>query len=240
MRALFLACPLAILTMSEALAGGAAGWSGSRTIWTGPYIGAQAGYAHAELDERVRFSAADRQELELSTGANAVYNVSRDFGNVSGGFYLGYMKQLDSGLVAGLEADLNVTNLRRTGHELPVYLGGEETDLAASVYDRIKWTGGLRGRLGYAAGNLQPFVSGGVGVAKYRSETPYGANKKLYGWSLGAGLEYAVTERLIARMEYRYSDYGDVEEWKGPSTDQRKETTDVSIHDLRVGLGLKF
>ncbi|MDD2870320.1 outer membrane protein [Neomegalonema sp.] len=220
MRALILAFPMAILSLSGAMAGGA-GWSGARTevVWTGVYAGLQAGYTHAELKDRVQNMRAER-----------------DFGDFSGGVYVGYMQQMASGFVLGLETDLNITNLRRTGaakvYQGSAYLGEED------VYDRIKWTGGLRARAGYALGQFMPYVTGGLGIAKYRGED---TNDKAYGWSLGAGAEYAVTESLVARVEYRYSDYGDAKTdvLVGEGATARLKTS-LTAHDVRVGVGLKF
>ncbi len=213
MRAFFLACPLAIMTLNGALAGG---WGGARTevVWSGVYAGLQAGYTHAELEDRLGGLRAER-----------------DFGDVSGGLYAGYMHQLASRFVLGAEADLNVANLRRTG-DAKVYRGSRHVD-DVEIYDRIKWTGGLRARVGYAAGQFQPYVTGGLGIVKYRGDL---VNDKAYGWTVGAGVEYAATENLIARMEYRYSDYGEARERPGHGI----PTVDVVSHDLRMGLALKF
>ncbi len=232
MRALILAGPMVLLGLSQAVAGGP-GWGGARTevVWTGAYLGLQAGYSRAEIDQ-------DRRVTNTRTLFDG-----RDLGDVSGGFYAGYMKQLSNDLVVGFEADLNVTDLRETqdvGFRVNGVRAreGEDGDYETeSVSDQLKWTGGFRGRLGLASGAFHPYVTAGLAGAKYRGE---GVNEKLYGWSLGAGLEYAATERIIARLEYRYADYGDVNVKSGERPSQRETNLSLTTHDIRAGVALKF
>jgi outer membrane immunogenic protein len=75
----------------------------------------------------------------------------------------------------------------------------------------LKWSGSLRGRIGYAAGQFMPFVTGGLAIGRYEiSETPFSSytkSKTYTGWTLGAGADYAVTNNILLRAEYRYTDY---------------------------------
>lgn len=286
MRAFFLACPMAILSMGGAMAEGAR-WSDSRTVWTGPYLGVQGGYAAADVKSGARARQAISDDvvagMGFASGANPIFSMARDVDGFGGGVYFGYMRQLNSGLVLGAEADLNALSLSERGdHALRargrvlrdvVVSEGEGVSERASVggaaEDRIKWSGGLRARAGYAAGRFQPYLTGGLAIAKYRGQgafagqlssesegeteaallavedaslSSYWTNKKLYGWTLGAGLEFAATENIVARVEYRYSDYGDVgsELYSGGERIGAGAKTSITAHDLRAGLALKF
>ncbi|RYY47117.1 MAG: porin family protein, partial [Sphingomonadales bacterium] len=44
------------------------------------------------------------------------------------------------------------------------------------------------------------------------------------GWRIGAGLEHMITDKIYAKAEYRYTNYGD----------------DVSRHQLLAGVGYRF
>ncbi len=79
---------------------------------------------------------------------------------------------------------------------------------------RAEWEGSLRARLGYAMEGFTPYVTGGVAYAQF--ETKYSqvllpffvTDHDAWGWTLGAGAEVPIAERLSLAVEYRYSDYG--------------------------------
>jgi outer membrane immunogenic protein len=52
------------------------------------------------------------------------------------------------------------------------------------------------------------------------------------GRSVGAGLEYAFTDTVFGRVEYRYNDYGSKTIW---GTD-----VDLDQHVVSAGIGVKF
>jgi outer membrane immunogenic protein len=69
----------------------------------------------------------------------------------------------------------------------------------------------VRGRIGYAGwGNLMPYITGGAAFAKM--EVDAGAagsdNDTKVGWTLGAGLEYAMFSNWSVKIEYLYADLG--------------------------------
>ena len=57
-------------------------------------------------------------------------------------------------------------------------------------------------------------------------------DKTHVGWTVGAGVEYAFTDNVFGRLEYRYNDYGD--------KDIFGINTDLDQHTVKVGLGVKF
>ena len=56
------------------------------------------------------------------------------------------------------------------------------------------------------------------------------------GYTLGVGLDYAFTDLVFGRLEYRYTDFGDKDFNLGGAT----LNSDVDQHAIRVGLGVKF
>lgn len=63
-------------------------------------------------------------------------------------------------------------------------------------------------RVGVPVGDrLLPFVRGGY--AYHEVDRDGAGNLSSGGYTVGAGLEYGVGERLFLRGEYRFSDYGD-------------------------------
>ena len=68
----------------------------------------------------------------------------------------------------------------------------------------------MRGRLGYAAGRFMPFVTGGAAFGDIRASTPGlgGGNATTAGWTVGAGIEFALVGNWTAKAEYLYVDLG--------------------------------
>ena len=70
---------------------------------------------------------------------------------------------------------------------------------------------GLELQAGYALGRWLPYVS--AGVVSTGGDT---------GWTAGAGLDYAVTDRLLVGVKYNHADYSDLNGWEA-------ETDTVSL-----------
>ncbi|MNE34281.1 Porin subfamily protein [compost metagenome] len=64
----------------------------------------------------------------------------------------------------------------------------------------------------------------------------YSDSDTFHGWTIGAGVDYAVTDNIFARAEYRYNDFG-----KNTYTDGTDSySLKVREHVVNVGVGVKF
>ncbi|WP_455480960.1 outer membrane protein [Bartonella sp. B12(2025)] len=114
-----------------------------------------------------------------------------------------------------------------------------------------KWAGATRVRIGFAAERIMPYIAGGVAYTQLQdiksiliTEKDKGGvlasgnisdeKKTLVGYTLGAGIDLAMTNNVILRAEYRYSDFGK----KKFSKD--KYETSYKTNDFRVGVAYKF
>ena len=95
-------------------------------------------------------------------------------------------------------------------------LGGEGDLEGASVWSG-SLRGSLRGRLGYAFDRVLFYGTGGMAFGGRNGSDAYGAwgynyggnsSSTRIGWTLGAGVEYLITQNWSAGLEYRYSDFG--------------------------------
>jgi outer membrane immunogenic protein len=157
--------------------------------WTGFYIGIEGG-------------GDFRNYHDNWTGRG----INKDGGLIGG--VLGYNWQMGN-FVVGLEGDAAAL---LSGNEAWTYNGVQlfnntlNGDYAAAI----------RGRIGIPAFERALFyVAGGVafGDVKYNYYAPalgYGvsATQDRVGWTIGAGMDYAFTPNWIARIEYRYVDLG--------------------------------
>ncbi len=140
-------------------------------------------------------------------------------GFFTGGAQIGYNAQFNQAVV-GLEADFDWVNngVRTTNFTAPP--NGVITNVGSSSAG-LRWLGTVRGRLGWAADRALFYVTGGLAygsVVAASNATNYdGSNTDLfagnasdtrYGYAVGGGLEYALTNNVTARAEYLFYDLG--------------------------------
>ena len=91
----------------------------------------------------------------------------------------------------------------------------------------------LSARAGYlVTDKALVYVRGGyantrVRTARSTATTIVRDSDNLDGWQVGGGLEYAISEKVSARVEYRYSDFG-------------KDGGDFERHQTLVGVSYNF
>ena len=111
-----------------------------------------------------------------------------------GGGYAGYNYQFNSPLVLGVETDFNYS---------------DANDASGGVKFRQNWNGATRARIGYAFDRFLVYGAGGVAYAGSKLSGVGASNSKTnVGWTIGGGVEYALTNNLLTRVDYRYSNYG--------------------------------
>jgi len=120
---------------------------------------------------------------------------SFDISGWTAGGTAGYNYQVGQA-VFGLEGDISWSDIRGTT------LGCCET--------KNTWLSTVRGRLGYAFDRFMPYVTGGAAFGEVQANVPGfpGASDTRTGWTLGGGVEYAITNNLSAKAEYLYVDLG--------------------------------
>ncbi len=200
--------------------------------WTGFYAGAHAAYSKSEFDP---FGPAYPIGAPTQNGKGWL-----------GGAQAGFLVQLRSGITMGGEVDISKgqgkTDVAKDGNYITQ---GSEIDLLGSA----------RARMGYAAGRWHLYGTGGVAWEKgstcekcppaveFGHCSRVGAYTKTdsftdAGWVYGGGLEFKLTERLIARAEYLRFDFGDKLHELGAPASPRiiKQTNDIA----RIGLNFQF
>ena len=174
--------------------------------WTGIYVGGDIGYAWGTLNANAGDSLGDFRTF--STSDNGVI----------GGGHVGYNLELNQWVI-GLEGDVDGSSLRKTESGaivIPALFnqgGFFNGIIPATVSGNLDIQGSIRGRLGYAWDRVLLFATGGVAFGGFNAsiDTPFGyaqrSNTRV-GWTVGGGLEYAVTNNWSLRAEYRYTKYG--------------------------------
>jgi high affinity Mn2+ porin len=192
--------------------------------WSGFYIGGHTGYGRGSS------SAVLSDPLAVSTTGSV-------FSGVIGGVQGGYNVQMPSGLVLGVEADLNFPNYLISNSIVATLTGAR-----SEVVEQLDYVGTVRGRLGYASGHWLVYATGGFAFAGERFiNTPdVGPDQKHInvrpGWAAGAGVEYAFAPHWSVKLEYLYSQF-DRANIRFPSGAEHSSTLD--FQQIRIGLNRK-
>jgi len=189
---------------------------GSR--WDGVFVGGFLGYGSAE-------SVDVYDWLELVDG-DRQYDLSGWLAGVT----IGANYTVGNGIVAGIVADLAWNGIAAEEYS-------NDADYESS-FD-IDWTGSLRGRVGFDAGDFLPYLTAGLAVAGATNTVDgdtYSDTQIHVGWTVGAGVEFAIADDLSLDLLYRYSDYGA----KGYYTFYGDMPFDVTAHTVQAGLNFKF
>ena len=104
--------------------------------------------------------------------------------------------------------------------------------------EELNWSAAARLRLGYAVDRFLPYIAGGVAIGDIDVSSNSGAPSfggTHTGWTLGVGLDYAMTDKLLLRAEYRYTDFGS--ESYGPPADAEVH---LNTSEVRLGIAYKF
>jgi outer membrane immunogenic protein len=174
--------------------------------WTGLYLGGQIGYAWDNDRANInRFIPP----VGRFPGAFLSVPFSDNPQGVIGGAHIGYNLQINQWLL-GFEGTVDGTSISKT-----VGTFGVTDSFHAPVQ------GSIRARAGVAFDRVLLYVTGGAAFTgiknSYTATTLVGGvplflneqiSKTRAGWTVGAGLEYAVTNNWSVRAEYRYSDFG--------------------------------
>lgn len=196
--------------------------------WSGAYLGVQGGYAFGEANHNFyRGAPTPLDPTQQDSSPKGMF----------GGLHLGFNHQMNNVLL-GLEADAELAGIDGSYNDPgpPGSSGSTEID----------WQGSVRARIGMPMDRLLPYLTGGLALASadFTGGPPLnpccGYSETLVGYTLGAGLEYAVTDSVTARIEYRFSDFGEVRGNLLPSQAAVTMPVDVEVHAIRVGLSWHF
>jgi len=177
--------------------------------WAGPYIGLNAGYAEG----RYSFDLTSPRQ-PLTPGQSTALRASDD--GLIGGAQVGYNWQLGT-FVVGLEGDVQRVRQRASA---PVTSNGAFFGVGDRFEARSDWAASLRGRAGVAIDRVLIYATGGAAFSQLRFGARYSTGvgntllastsdeQSLVGWTLGGGIEAAVTNAVSLGVEYRYTDFG--------------------------------
>ncbi len=185
--------------------------------WTGFYLGLNAGYGWGSFTQ----------------GGGQLFGKPSGFqGGVTGGFNY----QIGQNFVLGLEGDWDLTAINAK-QDLPFFgfNGKGQLNSLATV----------RARAGFAADRALIFLTGGLAMGSVTANVndwravPFFGSQSTFnaGWALGAGLEYAFTNKISAKAEYLFTSLSS-KDYFHFSPDW--STTGLNVSNVRFGVNYHF
>jgi outer membrane immunogenic protein len=198
--------------------------------WSGFYVGFQAGGVWGDSDVVYEDNQHNRFYAQ---------NIRPD--GFLGGFYGGYNWIVGDNWLFGVEGEWNYISADDT-----VNIDGDPQTTAKLEQE---WDASIRLRLGKVLGEYLPYITGGVAWSNFDLKThdAYSSNPDistsytLTGWTIGGGLEMRLTDNLLARVQYRYTDYGnDTKRIWSNGSDYFDARVKYNTHMVTVGISYRF
>lgn len=256
------AAAVAAVTQLAAVGAFAASPTPAAYSWTGFYIGGNLGYGWGRSSNQVTF-------VDPFFPFVAASSESDSLNRVIGGGQLGYNWQFSPHAVLGLEADWQGSSAGASQSFFDSILLGlglpPPTDKATTNYEsNILSFGTVRGRVGYAWDSLLLYGTGGLAYGKVglsgtvtevgdttgvggpvlNATTPFSISTVKAGWTVGAGIEDALSVNWSWKVEYLYVDLGKVSGvFAAPNGFSNADITASSRFTdniLRAGLNYRF
>ncbi|MCP4619035.1 MAG: porin family protein [Bradyrhizobium sp.] len=223
--------------------------------WTGFYIGGEVGGRWSDSTWRTDALLTPNGPIGNRTGD---IPAGFDSSSVRAGGYVGYNWQVSPAFVLGIEGDAawgdnNKSRLGIPGTWSPgtplAFLQPDSSSVS------LGWDAAVRARLGWlVAPNVMLFAAGGaawqdvtVGASCQNTGSwcsiarNVSFNTTKSGWTVGGGVEAKVWTNWLARVEYRYSDFGSTAYAFFPSTiDAVYMHHDLKTQIVSFGLAYQF
>lgn len=195
--------------------------------WTGFYLGVHAG------------SAATSSTWGQGTGVLAGSSIDAVAWSGDGaapvvGVQAGYNYQVGQ-LVMGVELDASAGQMNAFSRCL-----GDFSSICTNSAD---WMGTLTARLGYAFGNVLVYGKAGgamtdssVTVSSSSFSGQLATSDTVLGWTVGGGVEIAVTPQVSVKAEYAYLDFGNRTVNFGPVADYAGSSLSQTAQVVKLGL----
>lgn len=196
----------------------------SANIWSGVYVGVQVGGGWGKAFLQNEFVTTDRTTFDPS--------------GAFGGGHVTALWQFGQ-IVAGVEAEANFAGIKD---------GGDISPPLGNFFDtKIQWFGSLDAKIGVPFDRLLVYGTAGVAFGgiemsqnfTFLSETHSETNTSV-GWTVGAGIDYALTDQIVVGAQYRYYDFGTESFTPPPASPLFDRHEDVDLHTVSLKASYKF
>lgn len=195
--------------------------------WSGRYIGVDLGFGRGKITQS-----------ENTEGIPSdIFNIKQTEGGF-GGVYMGFGRQARS-LYFGLEGDVQYAAFKgkraletgEVGEFTPTWLGST----------RLRLGYGMNNLFGQDLGHIMPYVTGGLAFGGFKAKVTDGpaewiGKRSDAGYTIGGGVDYAISHNTVAKLEYQYMDFGK----RTFSDESDYARLRLKAHTIRAGVAYKF
>jgi outer membrane immunogenic protein len=158
--------------------------------------------------------------LGYGFGQSKVGSNKADADGVTGGAYGGY-NFATANFLFGVEGDITASDM-----------SGSNSGFTVSN----PWNGTLRARAGFTIDRVLLYGTGGLAVGEVKVKNGASSDSATQtGWTGGLGAEAAITNGIVGRVEYRYTDLGSHSFATTPAAN-----ASFTSNQIFAGIGLKF
>jgi outer membrane immunogenic protein len=229
--------------------------------WNGFYAGIHGGFGWSEPTLKSVTNGRGVEEPGCTTvifGTTERTCPEADRQGLFGGVQIGYNWMISGPFLLGVETDISASDLR--GTSVAVGTGGSNRS-----DQEVEHFGSLRGRLGYAYGNMLLYATGGLAYVDANANriitdardgfTPLigqGAHVSGWetGWVVGGGVEWRLTSVYSLKVEYQHAEFDSIgRDFAYPNSALtaaqelaafRHVVSDVSLDTVRIGLNVRL
>lgn len=189
--------------------------------WSGIYVGGHIGGAYSGSSWTDPFAPGSNDDFSswgflggAQVGANAQFNR----------------------LVLGIEGDFSWINNKNSGTD----------SIGEGLNTNVQWTSTVAGRIGAAFDRLLVYGKGGLALAQDQSSlTDLGGNVATdsflrTGWTVGAGLEYALDNNWSAKIEYDYLGFGSQSMNFATPLESVSSNASLNVQEIKAGINFRF
>jgi len=199
-------------------------YEGRATIWQGLYLGLSLGYGWGSSEHFY-----DRN----NNHGTAQQSLTGGLGSVT----MGYNYLISPSLLVGIEGDLGIMDLR--ADDKVIFDGHVWESQFGALWGTVRGRAGFlwnQRTLLYATAGLAFMQLDEVGYGDAAGQTAWNTDFRT-GWVVGAGVEYALSSTMTAKLEYLHMDFGS---YSGLSENREPYSFDNSVDLIRAGLSFKF
>ncbi|MEQ8390244.1 MAG: outer membrane beta-barrel protein [Thalassospira sp.] len=215
-----------------------------------PYLRADLGYSSAVNDKAEFLDPVERDSIEMTSHKGARYQV---------GAGLTLTDYLRTDITVSYGSRLSAADDYRDADGTPNKPGNK---LNSGALETSNWTTmmnvyvDLLSIAGVDLGAFSPYVQGGVGLARNKTEKMFFVNDNAsyttgdtqndLAWQIGAGVGYAISDNWTLDMSYRFLDMGEARGGDkfinsvGTVTSVEAARFDLRAHEFMVGLQYRF
>lgn len=215
-------------------------------VWTGVYVGLNAGLANGNTQGKIgspdHGNGPQSYEIQSEQGGGiGGLNFDYEMNGALYGAQIGYLHQRGN-LVLGVEASFSGSSIQGSDAGCLVFIAGID------CRRDVNWLATVVGRAGWAYDRVLLYGLAGVAwadvdtSAKILNQPFLSGGDTHVGWTVGFGIEWALSNRVSARIEYTHIDLGSqTHNLKfGETSFSVPDRVELEIDTIRLGVNVKL